>query len=78
MATWEELNRVETALRDLSDEVERSSSALAQEGSRRAASIHGRVDKLSGLVERLDERTETTNATVAELNRKIDLLLQKK
>jgi methyl-accepting chemotaxis protein len=32
---------------------------------------------LNGTVERLDERTETTNSTVAELSRKIDLILTK-
>lgn len=74
-AAIESDKRLESDMHELGQIIRKVETDLKIEGSRRAASIHSRVDELNGTVQRLDERTATTNATLSEHGRKIDLIL---
>jgi len=50
---------------------------LQVEGSRRSSTIHSRVDEINGAVERLDERTETTNGSLVILGQKVDRIVER-
>lgn len=83
-ATYEELrqlcDRVDNLdgdLKTIRADIARTREALTLEGSRRASSIHARVDNLATNVARLEERTETTNQTLVLLGHKIDRLVER-
>jgi methyl-accepting chemotaxis protein len=84
LATFEELkdlrlrvDGIDADLKGISRDIQQTKESLQTEGSRRAASIHKRVDELDKTVSRLDERTENTNAQVHEIGRKTDVILEK-
>jgi len=89
MATFEELrdlrervDEMDNDLKQIQGAIHDSESALKTEGSKRAASIHKRVDDLAHVtataLARLEERSTTTAQSVLLVNEKLDRLLEAK
>jgi hypothetical protein len=57
--------------------MDRGFDKLAVDGSRRAANINGRVDVVAQRVAAVDERSQMTNARLAQVDAKIDRILER-
>ena len=84
MATHEELiaikERAEKLDKDLAEirsEIHKGTVALQLEGSRRAATIHRRVDDLAITVAKIEERSETQAHQQTQLDAKMDRVLER-
>lgn len=84
LATHEELetvrNRVaeiDRELKSIRHEIQVGNAALQTEASKRAASIHSRVDNLCVTVAKIEERSEIQAAQSAQINQKIDRLIER-
>ena len=76
-ATHEEHVELCRRVQAMEDSMERGFDKLAVEGSRRAANINVRVDKVSEKVSALDERSQMTNARLMQVDGKIDRILER-
>lgn len=75
MATWEELQDVKASVKDIEVQLADGLKALTLEGSRRAASIHGRVDKVAVELAGVKATGEATHSGQILLGQKVDNLI---
>lgn len=75
MATWEELQDVKDSLNKIETKFEDGIKSLTIEGSRRAASIHGRVDKVAVELAGVKATGEATHGGQILLGQKVDTLI---
>lgn len=68
---------LEKDIKNLGGKMDEVRLTLQQEGSRRASSIHGRVDDVARTLSAVDERSKQTNSAVILLSEKMDRFLER-
>lgn len=70
-----EIGRIDTEVKNVGEKIEKVHTALAAEGSKRAASIHMRVDKVAEGQATVAAKQEQSYASLVLLGQKVDALI---